>query len=555
MAVKTIYYGIVKIKMAQKNKIDIDSEGEAAITSLSSSSSLKNDDPTNMLSSRRQIPPFGASKIHVRKTNPSANHQDPVLDPPAVPKRCHFFRYDRVGSREIFIQELVQGQLSEADKGDSRLAISHSFDQTTSTQLLKIIKTVLLIQAEGEEECSDGKQPQLLQFTLQVMEARSPVRLEVPGLDKHTRPSLESNLFTPVHLIGNLPASSVKLSSRASPKSDTLATPSSEISTLRAARSRWTTLRDSRYSMPEHVSLGKKEQDRNLTQNLQRDSQGEVNLVLLGDVESPSRAQVVHQTPFAHVLCDQIESTLAIIISVIECEQPGQTISCNENSESYSRHECGLSKKLLCRLARVFEHLDSHLLPSEYAKHHVTKLPLTYRLPQLEHIILATSQTPGTASYYPFGLYALRTNYANGLGIGKLEKVNPHLREGRVENHLGKTTPSSPDRDLNLDLPVLSSRAQHNKHVSQLRLRGGVGSMILNDSFMSMYFNGLDRRFGIGMMLVLEGIYIVILIRATQEVGYLAITKVTKISQHRKKQAPPYEREQTIRENLFSVLS
>nr|CAD7394280.1 unnamed protein product [Timema cristinae] len=37
----------------------------------------------------------------------------------------------------------------------------------------------------------------------------------------------------------------------------------------------------------------------------------------------------------------------------------------------------------------------------------------------------------------------------------------------------GKTTPSSPDRDLNLDLPVLSSRAQHDKRVSQLRHRGG----------------------------------------------------------------------------------
>nr|CAD7433729.1 unnamed protein product [Timema monikensis] len=68
-----------------------------------------------------------------------------------------------------------------------------------------------------------------------------------------------------------------------------------------------------------------------------------------------------------------------------------------------------------------------------------------------------------TASYYPLGLYALSTNYANGLGIGKveLEEVNPHLRGGRVENHLGKTTPSSPDRDSNLDLPVLSIRAQH----------------------------------------------------------------------------------------------
>nr|CAD7410362.1 unnamed protein product [Timema cristinae] len=82
---------------------------------------------------------------------------------------------------------------------------------------------------------------------------------------------------------------------------------------------------------------------------------------------------------------------------------------------------------------------------------------------------------PSTASYYPFGLYALITNYANGLGIGKveLEEVNPHLRGGRVEKHLGKTTPSSPDRDSNLDLPVLSSRAQHDKRVCQLRHRGG----------------------------------------------------------------------------------
>nr|CAD7394472.1 unnamed protein product [Timema cristinae] len=80
-----------------------------------------------------------------------------------------------------------------------------------------------------------------------------------------------------------------------------------------------------------------------------------------------------------------------------------------------------------------------------------------------------------TASYYPFRLYALSTNYATGLGIGKveLEEVNPHLGGGRVENHLGKNPSSSPDRDSNLDLPVLSSRAQHDKHVSQLSHRGG----------------------------------------------------------------------------------
>nr|CAD7403832.1 unnamed protein product [Timema cristinae] len=56
-----------------------------------------------------------------------------------------------------------------------------------------------------------------------------------------------------------------------------------------------------------------------------------------------------------------------------------------------------------------------------------------------------------------------------GQGIGRvqLEEVNPHLRGGRVENHLGKVTPSSPDRDSNLDLPVLSSRAQHDKRMIQ----------------------------------------------------------------------------------------
>nr|CAD7452778.1 unnamed protein product [Timema tahoe] len=59
------------------------------------------------------------------------------------------------------------------------------------------------------------------------------------------------------------------------------------------------------------------------------------------------------------------------------------------------------------------------------------------------------------------------------LGRLNLEEVNPHLRGGRVENHLGKTTPSSPDRDSNLDLPVLDGLAQHDWRVSQLRHRGG----------------------------------------------------------------------------------
>nr|CAD7399487.1 unnamed protein product [Timema cristinae] len=82
-----------------------------------------------------------------------------------------------------------------------------------------------------------------------------------------------------------------------------------------------------------------------------------------------------------------------------------------------------------------------------------------------QHMVFLVIIIISTESFDPFGLYALSTNYANGLGIGKveLEEVNQHFRGGRVENHLGKTSPSSPDRDSNLDLPVLSSRAQHDK--------------------------------------------------------------------------------------------
>nr|CAD7456963.1 unnamed protein product [Timema tahoe] len=58
------------------------------------------------------------------------------------------------------------------------------------------------------------------------------------------------------------------------------------------------------------------------------------------------------------------------------------------------------------------------------------------------------------------------------LGRLNLEEVNPHLHGGRVEKHLGKTTPSSPDRDSNLDLSVLGGLAQHDWRVSQLRHRG-----------------------------------------------------------------------------------
>nr|CAD7577068.1 unnamed protein product [Timema californicum] len=59
-------------------------------------------------------------------------------------------------------------------------------------------------------------------------------------------------------------------------------------------------------------------------------------------------------------------------------------------------------------------------------------------------------------------------------GKVELEEVNPHLRGGRVESHLGKTTPSSPDRDSNLDLPVLNSRAQHDKRVKLINFYAGL---------------------------------------------------------------------------------
>nr|CAD7599769.1 unnamed protein product [Timema genevievae] len=66
----------------------------------------------------------------------------------------------------------------------------------------------------------------------------------------------------------------------------------------------------------------------------------------------------------------------------------------------------------------------------------------------------------------PAGM-GMTTSVSVSPGIGRLnlEEVNPHLRGGIVENHLGKTTPSSPNRDSNLDLPVLGSLAQHETSV------------------------------------------------------------------------------------------
>nr|CAD7408327.1 unnamed protein product [Timema cristinae] len=74
------------------------------------------------------------------------------------------------------------------------------------------------------------------------------------------------------------------------------------------------------------------------------------------------------------------------------------------------------------------------ILPQDLAKH----VPKSHLMTETEWRNLGVQQSPGW-------------------------EVNPHLRGGRVENHLGNTAPSSPNRDSNLDLPVLSSRAQHDK--------------------------------------------------------------------------------------------
>nr|CAD7611740.1 unnamed protein product [Timema genevievae] len=64
-----------------------------------------------------------------------------------------------------------------------------------------------------------------------------------------------------------------------------------------------------------------------------------------------------------------------------------------------------------------------------------------------------------------FPNWSFHSLYANELRRLNLKEVNLHLCGGRVENHLGKTTPSSPDRDSNIDLLVLGSLAQHETSV------------------------------------------------------------------------------------------
>nr|CAD7411655.1 unnamed protein product [Timema poppensis] len=77
----------------------------------------------------------------------------------------------------------------------------------------------------------------------------------------------------------------------------------------------------------------------------------------------------------------------------------------------------------------------------------------------------------------------------------ELEEVNPHLRGGRVENHLGKTTPSSPDRDSNLELPVLCSRAKHDKRKHLFAMVQLLHEFGMKISLVELDIQGLEGAF------------------------------------------------------------
>nr|CAD7445684.1 unnamed protein product [Timema bartmani] len=103
------------------------------------------------------------------------------------------------------------------------------------------------------------------------------------------------------------------------------------------------------------------------------------------------------------------------------------------------------------------------------------------------HVVsTANPLTVNIARPNPLLLYSSGSSCVLELGRLNLEEVNPHLRGGRVENHLGNPPPSSPDRDSNLDLPVLGGRAQHDWRVSQPRHRGGNRNRISVMSIMAL---------------------------------------------------------------------
>nr|CAD7396643.1 unnamed protein product [Timema poppensis] len=85
--------------------------------------------------------------------------------------------------------------------------------------------------------------------------------------------------------------------------------------------------------------------------------------------------------------------------------------------------------------------LDLFLLPAPFC-HNLTA----------DDEIMARPQLGALRMVFPKWFLALSSSAQIQV---ELEEVNQHLCGGRVENHLGKKK-SSPDRDSNLDLPVLT---------------------------------------------------------------------------------------------------
>nr|CAD7574461.1 unnamed protein product [Timema californicum] len=99
--------------------------------------------------------------------------------------------------------------------------------------------------------------------------------------------------------------------------------------------------------------------------------------------------------------------------------------------------------------------------------------PFRKNHPRFTRPSIRTSISPSSA--IELNTTSALANYATEAGIGKVEfeEVNPHLRGGRVENHLGKTTPVHPTEIRTSISPSSAVELQHDKRVSQLGHRGG----------------------------------------------------------------------------------
>nr|CAD7457501.1 unnamed protein product [Timema tahoe] len=105
-------------------------------------------------------------------------------------------------------------------------------------------------------------------------------------------------------------------------------------------------------------------------------------------------------------------------------------------------------------------------------------LPLNPRLIQGRHTKNLTCE--GQRSLNKFG-----NPCAMGLGRLYLEEVHPYLHGGTMYNHLGKTTLSTPNRDLNLDIPVIGSLVQHESSVLERSDTEAAYCVVLCSSVMS----------------------------------------------------------------------